>query len=172
MDIKKELSANQTVLLIMSGLEYNKEIVSVMKKLKGNVCYVTTNKTSDSLRELFKKNKVDTKSVVFIDAITKTIRGVPDQGEGVYYISSPGALTELSLAIEKFLRHDFDYLVFDSITNLSVYQDKNQCTRFVLSLINKIKQVKTKSVLYALSVKEQEEIIKESGSMVDKVIEL
>jgi archaellum biogenesis ATPase FlaH len=173
MDIKKELSDNQTILLIMSSTDYNDEIVSVMKKLNGkNIAYITLNKTFDSLKELFKKNKIKTENIVFVDAISKTIKSVTDQSEGVYYVSSPGALTELALVASKFIRHNFDYLIFDSLTNLLVYESKAPVAKFVSSLVNKIKESKTKAIFYALSVKEQEALIKESGMFVDKVIDL
>jgi len=172
-DIKKELSENQTILLIMSSTDYNKEIVDIVKKLPGkNIAYVTLNKTHDSLIELFKKNKIKTEDIVFIDAISKTIKSTPEQSEGVYYVSSPGAMTELSLVISKFFRHNFDYLIFDSLTNLLVYESKAPVAKFVSSLVNKAKESKTKAIFYALSVKEQESLIKESGMFVDKVIEL
>lgn len=173
MDIKKELSTNQTILLIMSSTDYNDEIVGVVKKLSGkNIAYVTLNKTHDSLLELFKKNKIKTENIVFVDAISKTIKKVPDQSEGVYYVTSPGSLTELSLVISKFIRHGFDYLIFDSLTNLLVYESKAPVGKFVSSLVNKIKESKTKAIFYALSVREQEALIKESGMFVDKVIDL
>lgn len=173
MNIKKELSGSQTILLIMSSTLYNKEIVNIMKKLGGeSIVYVTLNKTSDSLRELFKKNKIKTEKIVFIDAISKTIKNVPDQSNGVYYVSSPGALTELSLAISKFVKHGFDYVIFDSLTNLLVYESKAPVAKFVASLVNNIRESKTKAIFYALSVKEQEALIKESGMFVDKVIDL
>jgi len=173
MNIKKELSENQTILLIMSSIDYNKELVDVVKTLAGkNIVYVTLNKTHDALLELFKKNKVNVSNIVFVDAISKTIKNAPEQSEGVYYLSSPGALTELSLTISKFIKHDFDYLIFDSLTNLLVYESKAPVAKFVASLVNKIKESKTKAVFYALSIKEQEALIKESGMFVDKIIEL
>lgn len=173
MDIKRELDSNQTILLLMPSTSYNDLIISNIKKISNkNVCYVTLNKTSDSLRELFKQNKVKTENIVFIDAISKTIRNVPDQENGVYYVTSPGALTELSLSIDKFLKHNFDYLIFDSLTNLLVYEQKSPVAKFVASLVNKIKESKTKAVFYALSIGEQEALINESGMFVDKVLNL
>jgi len=173
MDIKQEFSASQTILLIMPSSDYNKEIVEIMKKFSGkNVAYITLNKTRDSLVELFKQNKINIDNVVFVDAISKTIKSAPDQSDGVYYVSSPGALTEIGIVISKFLRHNFDYLVFDSLTNLLVYENKAPIGKFVSSLVNKIKESKTKAVFYALSVEEQQTMIKESGMFVDKVIEL
>lgn len=172
MNITNELSKNQTILLIMSSSDYNKEITDVVKSLKGSIAYITLNKTKDSLMELFKKHKIKTDNIVFIDAISKTIKNVPEQSANVYYVSSPGALTEISLIASKFIRHNFDYLIFDSLTNLLIYEKKAPVSKFVASLVNKIKESKTKAVFYALSVKEQETLIKESGMFVDKVIEL
>ena len=169
-DIKSELESNQTVLFAMSSDEYNEDIVDVAKSLSGNVCYITTNKTFDSLKEGFTKGGVDVTNIVFIDAISKTMKKVPDQGEGVYYVSSPGALTELSLVIKKFLRHDFDYLVFDAVTNLLTYQDKNMCTKFIVDLVDKVKKSKTKAVFYAIESADNEDVVSKVGTIVDKVV--
>ena len=172
-DIKKELGSSQTVMLVMPGTEYNETVVDTMKQLSGSICYVTANKTFDSLKELFVKSKVDVKDVVFIDAISKSLKKVPDQGEGVYYVSSPGALTELSLVVDKFLRHDFDYLVFDSVTNLVTYQKVDMCAKFLTSLMEKIKKTKTKTkaVFYAIGSVKKDPIIDKVAMYVDKVVE-
>ncbi|MBS3124236.1 hypothetical protein J4437_06415 [Candidatus Woesearchaeota archaeon] len=172
-NIKKELDNSQTILLVMPSIEYNDDIVKIVKELSGkSICYVTLNKTSGALIELFKKNMIKTENIVFIDAISKTIKKVPDQDNGVYYVSSPGALTELSLVITKFVKHNFNYLIFDSLTNLLVYESRAPVAKFLSSLVNKIKESKVKAVFYALSVKEQDTLIKESGMFVDKVIDL
>ena len=174
MNIEKELDQNQTILVIMDSLAYNRQIVSIAKKLssKKRVCYVTLNKTHDSLRELFEKNKVNTKNMACIDAITKTITNVPSQTGHCIFCSSPAALTEISLAISKKLKQDFDYLIFDSLTNLLIYQKKAPVAKFVSNIINKIKASGKKAVFCALSVKEQDALIKETGMFVDNVIEL
>lgn len=173
MDIKSELDANQTILLLMPDIEYNDVIVNVVNQLSAKrVIYVTLNKTHDSLKELFQKNKINVKNLVFIDGVSKTIKKTPDTGEGVYFCSSPGALTEISLAVNKFLKYNFDYLIFDSLTSLLVYQKKAPVSKFVSSLVNKIKKGQTKTIFYALNVKEQDTLIKESSMFVDKVIEI
>jgi len=170
-DIKKELGSSQTVMLVMPGTEYNETVVDTMKQLSGNICYVTANKTFDSLKELFVKNKVDVANVVFIDAISKSLKKVPDQGEGVYYVSSPGALTELALVVDKFLKHEFDYLVFDSVTNLVTYQKVDMCAKFLTSLVEKTKKTKTKAVFYAIGSVKKDPIIDKVAMYVDKVVE-
>ncbi|MFA5084591.1 MAG: PAS domain S-box protein, partial [Candidatus Paceibacterota bacterium] len=173
MDIKKALSANQTIVLMMSGLDYNNEIVKVMHRLAGKkIIYVTMNKTYNSLINLFREKGIKTENVVFIDAVSNSIKQVSGQSDRVYYISSPTALTELSLVISKFAKHDFDYLVFDSLTNLFIYEDKAPVAKFFISLVNKIKDSKIKGIFYALSARGQETLMREAEMFVDKVVDL
>jgi len=173
MDLKKELSSNQTILLLMPSIEYNEDIIDVVKQIADkNVLYITLNKTFHSLQETFKKNNIDIKNIVFLDAISKTITNEPPQTKSCYYISSPEHLTELSIIIDKFIKHGYDYLIFDSLTNLLIYSKKAPVAAFVSRTINKIKASKTKAVFYALSVKEQEELINETSMFVDKVVDM
>jgi len=172
-DIKSELSANQTVLLLMETVGYNDIMGEVMKNLSGkSICYVTSNKTYDSLKETFQKNKINTDNVVFIDAISKSLKKVPDSSDGVYYVSNPGALTELDIVIGKFLRHEFDYLIFDSLTNLITYSKQGSVSKFVKSLIEKVKKGKTSAVFYCMQIKEHEPLIKQTSMAVDKVLKV
>lgn len=171
-DILKALKTNQTILGIIKSENYNNILERVPKLLgtKGSVCYITTNKTFESLNEFFRKKKVNTENIIFIDAISKSFKSAPDQSDSVYYISSPGALTELSLTISKFLRHDFDFIIFDTITNLMVYNKEDAVEKFLRSLIDKIKETKTKAVFFALDIKEQESLLKQGNMYFDKVV--
>ena len=59
LNLINELSDNKIILLLIPGMDYNLSIVDLAKQLSGkNVCYVTLNKTFDSLKELFKKNNL------------------------------------------------------------------------------------------------------------------
>jgi len=170
-NIKTELASNQTALLLMPSTDYNDVMIDTMKNLAGSsICYVTANKTSDSLKEIFEKNKISMDNIVLIDAISKTFKKTPSQAENVYYVSSPGALTELSLVVDKFLKHNFDYLIFDSLTNLIVYNKMSLCVKFMSSLINKIKKSKTKAVFYTIGSKD-DNVVKHISILVDKVVE-
>ncbi len=173
MNIKKELKENKTLLLIMPGLGYNSIILDILRNLSGKkICYVTLNKTYNSLNEIFNKKKIKTGGISFIDTISKTIKDMPNRKNKCYFCSSPGALTEISITISKVLEHDFDYLVFDSLANLLIYQDNDSVAKFLLKISNKIRESNTKAIFYALNVKEQGELIKEAGIFVDKVIKI
>ncbi|MBN2126777.1 MAG: hypothetical protein JW703_00115 [Candidatus Diapherotrites archaeon] len=173
MNIKKELEENQTVLLLFEGKDYNELAISIAKDLsEKNVCFVTLNKTFYSLKEIFEKNGVNMQNVIFIDGITNTIRKTDSQEKGCYFVSSPNSLTELSIAINKFLKHGFDYLVFDSISNLLIYHKKEVLAKFLSSIINNIRLNKTKSVFFALNLTETKALIQETSIFVDKIIDV
>ena len=172
-DMKKELDSNQNILLLVPGIDYNDELIDIVKQLGGSsICYVTLNKTYKSLQENFKKNKIDIKNIIFVDAISKVIKKNPEVGKNSYFVSSPAALTEMSIAIDKFLNYGFEYLIFDSLDNLLIYQKKSPVIRYVSSIVNKIKNSKTKAIFYAVSSEKQKDLIKETSTFVDKVIDL
>ncbi len=173
MDIAKELAGNQTILLLMPGLEYGEITAGLAKQLsKGTVCYFTLNKTFSSLLASFKKQGVKTGNMLFVDAISKSMRAVPDQTEQCYYVSSPGALTELSIVLSKVLRHNFDYIVFDSLTNLLIYQERDPVAKFISNFVNRVGASESKAVFYALKMEQHAELVQECSMFVDKVIDL
>ena len=170
MDVLNSLNDNQINLVLMPGIDYNKTIVDFAKALSPKkICYVTFNKTVDSLKQLFSKNKINMSNMFFIDAITKSIREMPSKTETGYFIA-PGALTEVSLTISLVLRNDIEYFIFDSLTNLFSYQGKENVEKFILTMINQIRQTKTKAVLYALD--EQEALIPRCCMFVDNTLVL
>ena len=114
--------------------------------------------------------EINIKNIVFIDAISKSIKQNPVESDNTYFVSSPGALTELSLVITKFLKHNFDYIIFDSINHLSTYRDKKTVETFVSSIVNKIKGSKTKTVFYAIETKENEDWVKKCSMFVDNTV--
>jgi len=168
----KELEENNIILLLVEGIDYSSIVVDMAKQLsKKNVCYITLNKSFPALKETFEK-KIDTSRMVFIDAISRTISDKPPQANNVYYLSSPRALTELSMAITKSLRHDFDYIILDSLTNLLIYESKAPVAKFVTNLVTEIKASKTKAIFYALKIDQHQELIQECSMSVDNVIDL
>jgi archaellum biogenesis ATPase FlaH len=173
MNVVEELKINKVILLLVSNKTYAPFVIDTLRQLEGKkICYVSLNKTCSALKELFVNNNISLSNVVFIDAISQTIQRTPSHAEQCYFISSPGALTELSIVINKFLQHDFDYLIFDSLTNILTYHRQAPVARFIALLTNKIKTTKTKAIIFALSSDENEGVIKESGMFVDRVMEI
>lgn len=172
-DLLKEIGEEKVVLLLIPSLKYTDVTMDLPSHMKGSsICYVTINKTAEALMESLKKKKVPTKNIFFVDTISKTIKQSPKQMPNVLYVSNPGALTEISIVVQKLLSHDFDFIIFDSLTNLLIYEKQAPVSKFVSSLVNKIKTTRTRAFFYALSSQKKERIIEETGLFVDKVVDL
>jgi len=169
-DVIKELSANQVILLAMKSNEYDKVVSDVIKQLSGKkVCYITLNKTFDFFKDLFEERKIDLGEIIFLDAISELIKETFGQTRGCYFTSPPDSLRALSKLVDKFVRHKFEYLIFDSLTSLLIYHEKAEVTKFVSELINKVKESKMKTIFYVLDVEEQEDLIRETGGFIEKI---
>lgn len=172
-NILKELSRNQIILLKMDGKDYSKNVSRLAKKLSGKkVCYVTMNQTFDAIKTSFAKSRIKIDKFVFIDAISSSIKKIGKQEGNCYYVSSPGALTEISIAITKFLKYDFDYLIFDSVTNLMIYRKPSEVEKFMSSISGRIHKTKTKSLFYAIDISEHKDMLSKCSFFMDETISL
>jgi hypothetical protein len=174
MNIISELNKSQTLLLLVSSEKSHKISLDFAKSLsKKKTLYITINKTYDSLKEELTKNKTNLNNVLFIDCISSTIKKSPKNSENCFYVSSPGALTEIALAITKLnSKQEYDYLVFDSVSGLEVYRKPDMISKFISSLINKLKSGKTKSVFFITGLNENNELANHLSSFVDKVVKV
>ncbi len=170
-DFIPDVFENQSTLLLIPSNKYNDIRPLILKQLNNQkICYVTLNKTYDSLIELFERENVNKDNIVFIDAITKSVNKV-ENIDDCYFVSSPHALTELSIVITEFLQHNFDYIIFDSLTTLQIYQRAAEpIIRFATNMVNKIKTHDCKCIFYALNINEHKMLIDETSTIMDKII--
>jgi len=173
MNFKNKLEKNDILLVKIGSNNYSKAVLQATKELsEKKVCYITMNKTYSSLEETFSDKGLDMNHIFFIDAISGSIKEVKQNEKRVYFISSPSSLTELSLAISKFLEKGFDYVIFDSVNNLLTYHNMNTAERFLNRITNESKENGTKTIFFALKIKEQEELINKVSTFVDETINL
>lgn len=176
MEIKKEFNLNKIILLTLFDGKYSSTILDIIKNLQGkNICYITLNKTFDALKELFQKRRIEISNIVFVDAISKVIEERPTQTMNCYFLNSPDSLEDLFKMVKKFLRHKFDYIIFDSITNLLVYKEEEIVNKFVRDLITNIRKTKTNGIICVTNTpeksKREKELIKLTSNLVDKTVD-
>jgi archaellum biogenesis ATPase FlaH len=174
MALEKEITKNKVVLLVVSGESFNDSIFKIVKNLskKHNICYVSVNKGYSALVDSFKKKKIDLNKFFFIDCITPTLLS-PKKEKLCKFISSPNALTELSLALNDSQATDKDLILIDSLSTLAIYHSAKDIAHFVNSLSQKIKaNKKTSEVLLISSGDKGKDVFNECEILVDKVIEV
>ena len=161
-----------TYLSVLSNDHYDNNLFKVLKKLKGRkVCFVTLNKSAEVLENSLKSIGISSKDVLFIDAVSKSL-GKNVNRENVLFLSSPMALTELSLAINEVSKtKKFDSIFFDSLSTLSIYDIKERTAqRFIASIIDKTKDENQMGVFTCLENDFKSPLIQKSCMYMDKVI--
>lgn len=171
------------VLKLISTLGKNKNLVLVCKNKKTEnvtmelckhslkkfkkVCIVTSNRPYSDFLEYFKKNKIDVSRFRFIDCISANyMQKVPSPN--CTYISSPRALTELSIELGR-ESIDADLVILDNVSSLSFYNGEVLTLRFLNSLTMKFRKIKTKS-LFLITSGTNKETLANLGLFADKIL--
>lgn len=172
MGIDKILNS-KVVCVILPGNKFNEKIIELLKKIEDKkVCYVTLNKGADVFIESFKKNKINSENFFFIDCVSKTIV-VPKPIANCQFISSPNALTEISLAIDKCVDSGFSTILVDSLSTFMIYHNANAINHFFHNLSNKTRTEKDNNLILTISSKDKDsEVFKKIELIVDEVIEM
>jgi len=173
-EILKELEKNPVLLLVIPPFKYHEYSTAILRQFTSQkICYVTLNKTYAALQEDFTREGINTKQMIFVDGISKTIKSVPDrQDNSCFYVSSPAALTEMSIAIMETVKLGATIVVFDSLNDLLVYEKKAPVSKFLLSIVTRLREQRLQVIFYTILVQEYSDLVKQTGVFVEKVIEL
>jgi len=152
--LEEELNKNPSAILLVRSINYENLIIDIIKQLNNKrTCYITLNKTYNSLKEMLKINNADTKSIIFIDGITKKVNN-PEYEEDCYFIDPETMLNEISKNVTDLLNQGCNYLIFDSLTNLFAYNREATVEHFIQNLVNLLEEKNCKGLF--ISLKETE----------------
>lgn len=166
------------VLVTVDSENYQKSNIEILKLLvneqKTPGVYVTLNKPFDIMQRLFKQNKIDSRLVIFIDAISKTDEN-KKKVKNCLFIGSPEKLSDISVAMDqavKALPTKERFVFFDSINTLQVFNKPGTVARFVYFLASKIREWKIKGVIISIKKDSDEALINELIQFCDLKIDL
>ena len=163
----------KTILFIIDPEHYFDSIVKIFRTfVKGRrVVYVTTNKPYSHMAEMFRKEKVNSSNVFFLDCISRQVGERGEEPENCVYIDSPQNLTAISIAISQAVEHltGEKILFLDSLSTLLIYHDANTIGRFSNFLVNKMRLCGVDTVMLALEADMGKEVLKKIESIADEV---
>ncbi|MFH1249226.1 MAG: ATPase domain-containing protein [archaeon] len=141
------------------------------KKIPG--VYVTLSKPVVTVKKLLEEAGVDTRIVIFIDAITKTIDGT-EKKDNCLFIGTPENLSDISIAMDQAVTAlpAQKFIFFDSLSVLLVYNQPALVAKFIHLIAGKMHIWKVKGIIISLRRKEDEELIKELFQFCDIKIDL
>ncbi|MBS3128549.1 hypothetical protein J4410_05360 [Candidatus Woesearchaeota archaeon] len=170
------MEKDQVCILLFEARNYNLAMIDVVKQLQNKkICYVSLNKTYGVLMRDFKKNGIESENIFVVDTKTGEIEpSEKSKSSSVCYVSSPAALTELSIVISYILKQDhFDYLIFDSLSTLWLYDKEtyNGVAKFIIYMMNKIKSSNIRALFTVIKSENHSFLVEEASSCADLTIE-
>lgn len=144
-------------------LQMVQELYAEFQNYGKKIGYITLNRPYSSIHM-----KGD---IYFVDAITATVQK-PALANNCTFVSSPTALTELSLAFSSLYgEKGCELVIFDTISTLIIYQDIGTVIKFTHNLVTKASVLNKKAIFIALK-EDSETLIKDLNMFVDKVIDI
>ncbi len=170
MKAKGNPARNEIKLFMISNKDYDskiRDIVSSASSSYKRICYVSINKPYSVISDSLKKQGIDIKKLFFVDCT-----GNPCKTEGqVVRVSSPKALTEMSITINKVLELGrIEALIFDSLSTLLIYADPSTVVKFTHSLISSLRGKKASGVLVCVEGGKNAELVKDISMFADRVV--
>ena len=161
--LSKAASAQISV-VVVSNSKYSSGLQKVISGVSGKkICYVSLNKPYTTIADTVKLNL---KNVIFIDCVSGGV--TKPKGYSVIFVSSPKALTDLSIDIVENMKKS-DVIIFDALSTLLVYNDSATVIKFVHSIVSKIRMTKTKVIFMTLKEDTDTDMMKDLSMFVDKI---
>jgi len=151
-------------LIVVPVSQLLKKIVEVVGTIKVPIIYVSLNKSSDGMNNIFIKSKKNIPDLFFIDCISHENRY-----KNVLHIE-PTELDKLGCAIKSF-KDEIEgkkLIVLDALSTLLIYNSENKVAAFVQKIIS-YAQKEGVSVLAFSPKTEEEELLTKIFNFFDEV---
>ncbi|MFH0922582.1 MAG: ATPase domain-containing protein, partial [Candidatus Micrarchaeota archaeon] len=148
----------------------NLKLIKTFSKRGWHGIYVTLSKQYATLLFHFNKHGIPSDTFFFIDATGSRTRAA---SSGCTAVESPSSLTELSIAItEASNTGKYDFLFFDSLSTLLVYNAAETAEKFMHYLAMKMADLNITTVILSLDEEKSKKLIPVIAQFCDGVIKL
>lgn len=146
------------ILALSTSRNYRKNNIEMIKEIQRTdnlyTVIICVNHPQSFLTDYYGKNGIDTGRIFFIDAITQYATGSnPKDTDNCFFISRPGDLTALSVAITKIMKRFRDertIILLDSVNAMLIHTDSASLTKFIHFLISKLRVMNIAGILLAV----------------------
>ena len=161
-------------LIKVSSKDYAKTNIKLVKYLteekKIPGVYITLNKPFSTIKKIFEKEGVDTRIIIFIDAVTKLTKFEVEKTKECLYIGSPEKMSDISIAMDqavKALPGKNKFIFFDSLSTLLLYNNPLSVGRFIHFLSTKIRFWGVEGIIISLKRDKDKALIDQLSQFCD-----
>lgn len=178
--LKDALSQGDITLILANADNYREANIKVLNYLTNEReflgIHVTVNKPYQSIKQGLEKIGADLSNVFFIDAISHELGADMDEhNENAVFLESPHDLTNLSIVtseVVESLPQGKKFILFDSLSALTIYHSLEAVTEFSHQLIGKMRNWNTAGILVSLEEEVDEELTAGLSEVCDDVIRI
>ena len=176
---KKEVKSLKDYILLITvdSRTYQKAYIDIVKFLVNEQgtpgIYVTLNKPYEIIQRNFAGSNIDSRLIIFVDATSRA--GGTRKVGNCLYIGGPEKLSDMSVAMDqavKALSTEEKFLIFDSLSTLSIFNSPGTVARFIHFLAGKMREWKVKGVIITLEKETKHELLEEIAQFSDARIDL
>ena len=143
---------------------------SLTQNLKFSGIYVSLNNSCKEMLEKFDKEKIDTNKLLFIES---TGQEQKSRINSCISLKNNRSLTELSLSISEACKNKKNqFIFFDSVSTLLVYNNLETTEQFVHYMVNKIKNLGLFMVLISIEEEKSNKLLPILSQFCDKIIRI
>ncbi|MBN1941585.1 MAG: hypothetical protein JW772_05380 [Candidatus Diapherotrites archaeon] len=135
--------------------------------------YITMNKPYNTISRALEDNKIDTKKIFFVDAISGVIGVEKSENENCVTLRSPSALTELGIVISKVCSAKHPrFLMMDSLSTMLVYNNQHSTIKFIHYVTTQLRKCSWPGIIFSLEKDMQGNLFDSITQFCDKVIRM
>ncbi len=148
------------------------KLIKLAAERSEKTCYVSLNRPSSVLIKLFEQYGVDPAKFFIVDAITQTVAPT-GPADGIAFVSSPSALTELGISVsDAYQEHKFDLMLFDSISTLMAHSSPFEVLRFAHILTARLRSFECGAIFPVLRGDMDSVVVRDLEMFTDGTIDL
>jgi hypothetical protein len=174
----QDLDKKQIFLIMASPANIRQRNIDLIKEISTNgfhIIVVTINFPYNILLKLYQQDGIDTKSVSFVDAVTRNSIGSANDIPGVVrFVNNPGNLTDLGISVMEVLKEHSGNKVcvlYDSISTMLIYLSSQDITKFIHFVTNKLRLQDISGIFLAVEKGLDPMLLTHLTTFVDTIIE-
>lgn len=170
----QNLRRSSIVLVLSDSEKYMQINTAIIKTLtnQGLKCiYVSVNRPADTIMELFKRKRLKTANIYFVDCVSEMSTGTTRRTEKVIY-TEPNNLTAISISVNEMINgiSGDKFVFFDSLSTLLIYNSVGTIERFSHFVTNRIRLANLRGVLLSIERDKNKNFLNTLRSFCDEVI--
>ena len=155
-------------------LKVNLAIVKWLSEKNYTQIILSSSRPCKNLLNLYKKNNIDTSKLIIVCTVCQEKEKNKQENNNVIHLSSSSSLTEISLALNKYMESikDKKFIFIDSINTMLIHNEPNTLAKFIHSILTKMRTNNVSGLLISLEAETNKEVRAEIAQLCDKVIKV